>query len=51
MPNVDVPWAAVLGCCCAVLQYGTIDFTAVAAELPVERDAEGAFLAIPGLPQ
>eukprot|EP00198_Chlamydomonas_reinhardtii_P007250 XP_001696586.1 predicted protein [Chlamydomonas reinhardtii] len=29
--------------------YGTIDFGAVTAELPIERDASGAFLSIPGL--
>lgn len=37
--------------CSVSLQYGTIDFGAVTAELPVSRDAEGAFLAIPGLSQ
>ncbi|KAF6263908.1 hypothetical protein COO60DRAFT_1634833 [Scenedesmus sp. NREL 46B-D3] len=30
--------------------FGTIDFAAVCAELPVERAADGTFLAIPGLP-
>eukprot|EP00882_Tetradesmus_deserticola_P007484 GHRQ01007883.1.p1 GENE.GHRQ01007883.1~~GHRQ01007883.1.p1 ORF type:complete len:137 (+),score=69.07 GHRQ01007883.1:309-719(+) len=30
--------------------YGTIDFAAVTAELPVERATDGTFLAIPGLP-
>ncbi|KXZ52180.1 hypothetical protein GPECTOR_10g809 [Gonium pectorale] len=29
--------------------YGTIDYGAVTAELPIQRDAEGAFLAIPEL--
>ncbi|KAG2430658.1 hypothetical protein HYH02_013656 [Chlamydomonas schloesseri] len=29
--------------------YGTIDFGAVTAELPIERDAAGEFLSIPGL--
>ncbi|KAG2438500.1 hypothetical protein HXX76_005051 [Chlamydomonas incerta] len=29
--------------------FGTIDFGAVAAELPIQRDATGAFLSIPGL--
>uniref|UniRef100_A0A383VBQ5 DUF952 domain-containing protein n=1 Tax=Tetradesmus obliquus TaxID=3088 RepID=A0A383VBQ5_TETOB len=31
--------------------YGTIDFAAVSAELPVERAADGTFLAIVGLPE
>jgi hypothetical protein len=31
-------------------QYGTIDFSAVTAELPVQRGEDGTFLAIPGLP-
>jgi hypothetical protein len=35
----------------ALLQYGTIDFAAVSAELPVERAADGTFLAIAGLPE
>lgn len=34
---------------CLTPQYGTIDFGAVTAELPIERDASGAFLSIPGL--
>jgi hypothetical protein len=34
-----------------LLQYGSIDFAAVSAELPVERAADGTFLAIPGLPE
>eukprot|EP00775_Hariotina_reticulata_P006071 gene6071-6310_t len=30
--------------------YGSIDFSAVTAELPVQRSEDGTFLAIPGLP-
>jgi len=34
---------------CCVLQFGTIDFAAVTAELLVNRSEDGTFLSIQGL--